>query len=319
MRTNTLWHLSKSQSAILSINQTKRKETDVEIKSLYSLISTGTERLVAAGQVPISLHQKMRVPYMKGHFTFPLKYGYSLVGEVQSEGAWQGQLVHLMHPHQDRLWVEEAALTLIPKGLSPKVATLASNMETALNAVWDSQVTVGDRVVIIGFGMIGALVTRLLSLLPAVQVYVVEVNEYRQELVQEMGFNLLPKGMQDFDCSFHTSASSSGLQQAIDLVGEEGTIIELSWYGARETTVQLGGNFHYQRKRIISSQVGQISSTKIARWTYKRRKKLVFDLLKNPVFEAHLTQELSLSEAPAFFEQLRTGELPNGLGWVIRY
>jgi len=266
------------------------------------LISTGTERLVATGQVPIGLQEKMRVSYMKGYFTFPIKYGYSLVGEVQSEGVWQGQLVHLMHPHQDSVWVPETAVTLLPKEVSPKLATLASNMETALNAVWDSQVTVGDRVVVIGFGMIGALVTRLLSLLPAVEVFVVEANEYRQQLAQEMGFQLLPKGLQNFDCSFHTSASSSGLQQAIDLVGKEGTILELSWYGARETTIQLGSNFHYQRKRI-----------------YQRRKKVVFDLLKNPLFETHLTQELSLSETPAFFDQLRTGDLPNGLGWVIKY
>jgi len=100
----------------------------------------------------------------------------------------------------------------------------------------------------------------------------------------------------------------------------EGKIIELSWYGTKSVQLNLGGDFHYQRKQIISSQVGQVPFEKSARWNYQRRKETVWELLKNPLFDAHITHEIPFTESPAFFDKLRNGEVQNeGLGWVIRY
>ncbi len=320
MKSTALWHLSPSKSSLQQEALGTPLSSQLIIKSLYSLVSTGTEKLVASGQVPTSMHQLMRVPCMGGDFGFPVKYGYSLVGAITTKGQHQGQLVHLLHPHQDALLVDSANISLVPKDIPAKRAALASNIETALNAIWDSGVSVGDKVVVCGFGMIGGLVTRLLSLMPAVEVVVLEKNGYRIAQATQMGFSTNPNILQNFDYSFHTSGSSAGLQTCIEAVGMEGKIIELSWYGNKAVQLQLGADFHYHRKQIISSQVGHVPFAKNARWDYQRRKQVVWELLKNPVFDAHITDEIAFADSPAFFDALRGGILFNeGLGWVIKY
>ena len=320
MTTQALWHISATKSTLQSTSLPQILSNQVAIKSLYSLVSTGTEKLVATGQVPPSMHQLMRVPSMGGDFSFPVKYGYSLVGQVTSKGNLKGQLVHLLHPHQDALVTDSTNISLVPPNIPAKRAALASNMETALNAIWDSGVSVGDKVVVCGFGMIGGLVARLLALMPAVEVVVLEKNAYRIDQAIQMGFTTNPSNLKDFDYSFHTSGSSSGLQACIEAVGMEGKIIELSWYGTKAVQLQLGADFHYHRKQIISSQVGHVPFAKNARWDYARRKAVVWELLKNPVFDAHITHEIPFGESPAFFEDLRQGTVLNeGLGWVLKY
>lgn len=320
MKATALWHILPTESTLQQASLASLKEGQVLIKSLYSLISTGTERLVAKGFVPNSMYENMRVPFMKGTFDFPLKYGYSLVGKIISNGALKGQLVHLLHPHQDYLIVDSQMISVVPNGISSKRAALASNIETALNAVWDSGVSIGDRVVVVGFGMIGGLLARVLSKIPAVELFVVEKNKFRARLAKKMGFKVNPANLKNLDISYHTTSSTQGLQTSIDAVGMEGKIVELSWYGTKETKVNLGGDFHYQRKQIISSQVAHIPFTKQVRWDYQRRKKVVWELLQDPLFEEHLTHEVLFANTPTFFNQLRTSNVADeGLGWVIRY
>ncbi|MEN0004557.1 MAG: zinc-binding alcohol dehydrogenase [Bacteroidota bacterium] len=315
---NALWHLSSSTSSLLSSAIPAPKEGQCLVKSEFSLISLGTERLVASGAVPVDLHQNMRVPYMEGSFELPVKYGYSLVGQVVTQGyPLSGKKVHLMHPHQSYCIVEAEALTLIPEKVPIRRAVLASNLETAVNAVWDSQVQIGDRVLVVGFGMIGALTALLLQQIAGVEVYIAERLPQRRALAQQLDFQLLAEET-DFDITFHTSSSSSGLQMAIDRLGYEGTSVELSWYGTKEVSMQLGASFHQQRKRLIASQVGQVPGSKQNRWDYRRRKQLVFQLLQQEKFDQLLTHEISLSEAPALFGKLREGTL-EGIGWTIKY
>jgi len=319
-KATSLWHISDTSSALQTASLDKFGKDYLLVKSLYSLISTGTERLVATGKVPNALHKSMAVPGMDGSFEFPIKYGYSLVGQILSKGDLEGQLVHLLHPHQDLLQTERQSFSIVPKEIPTKRAALASNVETALNAIWDSGVSIGDKVVVCGFGMIGGLVASVLSLMPAVEVAILERNSSRIHQAKQMGFMVNPIDLEGFDYSFHTSGSSSGLQTCIEAVGMEGKIVELSWYGTKPVEVQLGASFHQQRKQIISSQVGHIPFSKSARWDYKRRKKVVWELLKNPVFDKHITNEVLFNDSPAFFEELRQGDiLDKGLGWVIKY
>lgn len=314
-----LWHLSTTKSAINHSTPTPIDEP-IQIKSLYSLISAGTERLVASGNIPDSLHESMRVPFMQGDFNFPLTYGYSLVGEVLTQKhPLKGKLVHLMHPHQDFCQVAPTQITAIPDGIPAARASLASNLETALNAIWDSNISIGDRVVVIGFGMIGALVARLVALMPAVELSILELDEARKAKAQEMGFSLCNREeLAAQDIAFHTSGTSAGLQTAIESLGLEGKVIELSWYGNAAIQINLGGSFHQQRKQIISSQVSIVPTVRSSRWDYARRKQTVFELLKQSVFDHHITDILPFEETPAFFDQLRNGQA-KGLGYLIKY
>ena len=276
---------------------------------------------MACGSVPPSLHEAMRVPYMRGDFSFPLQYGYSLVGEVHSEGhPLHGQLVHVMHPHAEMAIVRESDVFPVPEGIPAARATLAANVETALTALWDANVNMGDRVLVTGFGMIGSLVARLLSMIRAVEVDVQEIHPDRCSAAQEMGFQVISCEAKEghYDIAFHTSGTSAGLQASLDAVGKEGTVVELSWYGTKAVKVLLGSAFHVQRKRLISSQVSNIPANKSARWDYRRRKEVVFDLLKDPAFDRHITENINFADCPAFFESLRK-QLPAGIGYAIQY
>jgi len=312
-----LWHDSTKQSSLRQEELPLPINTELLLSSAYSLISVGTESLVSKGLVPSVLHQHMTVPKMGGAFDFPIKYGYSLVAKTIDSKVGE-EYFHLMHPHQDQVIAPIYSLTSLPQGVPPKRAVLASNLETAVNAIWDSEVSIGDTVLVTGFGLIGSLVARLLSMMPGVQVYISESNTYRLELANKMGFQEVEKAM-DFDVAFNASANEKGLQFCIDAVGLEGKVVELSWYGTSKSTLSLGSSFHYLRKQIISSQVSHIPAKKSHRWDYERRKAVVMELLKNPIFDEHLTHEIPFEKTPQFFDQLRSGKLPNGLSWVIKY
>ena len=316
-----LWHISPDQSEIRSA-LARSTEDSVSVKAHYSLVSTGTERLVATGRVPNTMYEVMKVPYMEGSFALPVKYGYSLVGEVTTKAhPWSGRLVHLMHPHQDFCEVRKEDLYLIPEGVPARRATLASNMETAVNATWDSKLTAGDKVLIVGFGQIGALVAILSDQFPGTTIHIVEPNPRRQTVAVGLGFEVRdPTEIMSgtYDLAFHTSASKAGLSSCLDSLGEEGRIIELSWYGNRPVEIDLGTSFHYQRKQIISSQVGQLPASRLKRWNYQRRKDLVFKLLQQDRFGKLLDREIDFHDLPELFRKVRNGPL-DGIGFCVRY
>lgn len=316
-----LWHTSADLSRIEEDNLGRLKVGWCEVRSLYSAISGGTERLVATGQVPEDLHEEMRCPYMGGQFTFPVKYGYSLVGEIVNGPKGRlGEVVHVMHPHQDRCLVRTDDAFRIPSGVPPRRAILASNLETALNALWDSRVAAGERAVVVGFGMVGSLVARLLCIVAEARVTVVDIDPEKIDLAGAQGFLCFPPDAipRDFHVAFHTSGSSQGLQMAIDSVGFEGRVIEMSWYGTRWVTLHLGGTFHSQRKTIISSQVSTIAPSHRSTWDHQRRKRLVFSLLQREEFDDQITHSVQFPGLPKLFEELRKSPL-GGLGCVVTY
>lgn len=314
----SLWHLDQSSSEIRR-EQLSLDDSKVLLKSLFSFVSLGTERLVASGKVPSPLYLSMRVPFMQGNFTFPIKYGYSLVGQVeQARHKLHGKYVHLLHPHQNACIVSESALSIIPHVIPPRRAVLASNVETAINAIWDSGLSIGDRVLVVGFGNIGALVALIARQIVGVEVVVAEMNSYRSAFAKQLGFFIHDEKMEAFDIAFNTSANAKGLQLAIDQVGFEGQIVELSWYGEQEVSISLGGSFHQERKQIISSQVGVIPTNKSNRWSYARRKELVWKILEDPIFDQLLTNEIEFGESPKFFENLRLAQA-EGMGFYLSY
>lgn len=312
-----LWHIDENQSKVKTNDSIHAPGHKLHVRSLYSLISLGTELLVARGLIPTNTHSAMRVPHMEGEFMFPVKYGYSLVGEISSTGT----RCHVMHPHQSECLIDPDDFFEVPFEIPAKRATLAANLETALNGIWDGAVKPGERVAVVGFGMIGSLIARIAADIPGTMVHIIEVNAARKAYVEQFGFSLLEdssEAIAPFDVAFHTSATQEGLQTAIDLVGLEGRVVEMSWYGNRHVSLSLGGEFHIMRKQIISSQVGRIPSTMSARWDFQRRKETVFELLRNPAFDQHITHEVSLEEAADLFNAWRT-QAPEGLGYCIRY
>lgn len=319
--TKALWFTQRSTAVVKKevLNPPKKKECLV--KTLFSAVSPGTERLVFTGKVPLSLYPQMRCPYMEGSFHFPLKYGYSLVGQIiQGPQARIGDLVHILHPHQNFCVVRLEDTYPVPDPVPPERATLASNLETAVTALWDSKIRLGERVLIVGFGIIGSLVARLVRFFLGTEGIVVETNQHKRELARSMGFTVSGWKSLDktFDLAFHASGTEEGLRLAIESLGPEGRVVELSWYGTTEVTLSLGESFHAQRKKIVSSQVSSIPSELKSRWDQNRRKSLVFSLLQRSEFDQHITHSLNFSKLPQLFKELEKKPTP-GLGYLVKY
>lgn len=320
MVSHELWHISPAKTEILITDHDTSIPGRVLIKSLYSLVSIGTERIVSKGLVPPKLFALMQVPHMGGSFKMPVKYGYSLVGEVIAGPTdCMGKKVHLMHPHQDIVFASPEEVSVIPEGIPDRRAVLASVMETAVNAVWDSEVSIGDLVLVNGFGLIGALIALLASQIPGVRVHVCEPNTERNHLAEKLGFILCDGNINTlYDVAFNATARGEGLQYCIDNTDYEGTIVEVSWFGNGKIELDLGGSFHIRRQRIIASQVSKIPKEKVNNWDFKGRKDLVFKLLENPDFDALLTSPIPFSEAPAVFDRIRN-ESMNEISVTFRY
>jgi len=313
-----LWHIDEFSSELKKVEKTASQ--GILVKSEYSLISTGTERLVATKNVPTNLHQQMKVPYMAGTFELPIKYGYSVVGTVVSEGDFFGKKVHIMYPHQSICEVAETEFFVLPDDLSLAKATLISNMETVINAIWDSELGENEKVLIAGFGNIGGLLAETIRHYSGIDLVIFEKDDWRRAQAESFGFKTTTNPTPDyFNISFDTTSSSGGLQTCIESVGEEGKIVNLSWYGNKLVEINLGGSFHYDRKKIISSQVSKIPFSKRKDWDYLKRKQFAIELLQKHPYEQFITKEIPFEESPDFYNKLRQNQQGNGLIWVLKY
>jgi threonine dehydrogenase-like Zn-dependent dehydrogenase len=189
---------------------------------------------------------------------------------------------------------------------------LAGTVETAVNALWDAAPLIGDRVAVVGAGMVGCAVARLLSRFPSVEATLVDVVGERADVAASLGvdFATPADAAGGRDLVFHTSATSAGLQLSLDLLGTEGTVMDLSWYGDSEVKLSLGGAFHSRRLALRSSQVGTLSPRRSARRTTADRLALALDLLRDPAFDALVTGESHFDELPDVMARLAAGSLP---------
>lgn len=272
----------------------------VTVESLYSGISRGTESLVFHGRVPKTEHSRMRAPFQEGDFPWPVKYGYASVGRVVDGPAeLQGQTVFCLYPHQNRYRVPAAAVTPLPSGLPPERAILAANMETAVNGLWDGSPAVGDRIAVVGLGVVGLLVAWLSSRIPGTRVTAIDTNPDRQAVAEALGLTFSSEsGPDDHDLVIHASGHPSGLETALGLAGQEATIVEMSWYGDQPVSAPLGAAFHPRRLTLKSSQVGQISPARVPRWDYRKRLALALELLQDETLDVLITGECQFDELP---------------------
>jgi threonine dehydrogenase-like Zn-dependent dehydrogenase len=286
---------------------------EVLVRTLRSGISRGTERLVFRGGVPPDQRARMRAPFQEGDFPGPVKYGYLNVGAVE-EGPAEllGRTVFCLYPHQTAYVVPAGAVSVVPDGIPAARAVLAGTVETAVNALWDAAPLVGDRVAVVGAGMLGCCVARLLRLIPATHVTLVDVDPERAHVAAglDVAFASPEDAGDGCDLVVHTSATAAGLQRSLDLRAPEGTVIDLSWYGDTEIGRSLGGAFHASRLTIRSSQVGSVSPARAARRTPADRLAIALELLRDPAFDVLLTGESRFDELPEVMEGLASGSIP---------
>jgi NADPH:quinone reductase-like Zn-dependent oxidoreductase len=275
------------------------QEGEALVRTQFSAVSRGTERLVFNGDVDPLDYTRMRAPFQQGEFSFPVKYGYCAVGVIEDGPKERlGERVFCLHPHQDRFIAPLSALNPVPDSIPSPRATLCANMETALNAVWDSGAGPGDRIHVVGGGIVGLLTAYLCSRLIGTDVTLIDLDGKRAKYAKELGFSFLmssdhqlaslPKG----DLVFHASGTGQGLDTCLKLAGDEAMIIEMSWYGAKTVSVHLGQDFHVRRLKLFSSQVGSLALNRRGRWNHARRSQKAMELLKDEKLDILITHRV---------------------------
>ena len=294
---------------------------EVLVETLFSGISRGTETLVFRGGVPQSQYRVMRCPFQEGEFPAPVKYGYAAVGRVRAgHAALLGQVVFVLHPHQTHFVVPAAAVVPLPDGLPPERAVLAANMETALNGLWDAGIGAGDRVGIVGAGVVGLLVAWLAARIPGVCPVVYDIDPAKAVAAAALGvtFAAGDGNPGPFARVIHASGAPQGLRLALSLADFEGLILEMSWYGDREVSLPLGEAFHSRRLVLKSSQVGAVAPSHRERFTRRARLELALSLLRDPALDTLISGESPFAALPQVMARLAAGTLP-ALCHRIRY
>ncbi len=286
---------------------------EVLVRAVRSAVSRGTETLVFRGGVPADQAAQMRAPFQEGDLPGPVKYGYLSVGTVEDgPEELRGRTVFCLHPHQSAYVVPASAVVPVPDDVPPGRAVLAGTVETAVNALWDAAPLVGDRAAVVGGGMVGLCVARLLAAVPGAQVTVVDVDRRRAEVVEALGarFATPDDAPGDLDLVVHTSATAAGLQRSLELLAPDGTVVDLSWYGDTELTLRLGGSFHSRRLAIRASQVGAVALARRSSRSTTDRLRLALELLRDPAFDALVTGSSPFTELPTVLRELADGTRP---------
>ncbi|MBZ9640126.1 zinc-binding alcohol dehydrogenase [Streptomyces sp. PSKA30] len=315
------WLRSPGQGEIRDVDLPDPAEGEALVRSLWSGVSRGTETLVFRGGVPESQYAAMRAPFQEGDFPGPVKYGYLNVGLVEEGPAHlAGRTVFCLYPHQTRYVVPAAAVTPVPDDVPAERAVLAGTVETAVNALWDAAPLVGDRIAVVGGGMVGCSVAALLARFPGVRVQLVDADPGRAKVAEALGVDFASPedALGECDLVVHASATEQGLARSLELLTAEGTVIELSWYGDRRVSLPLGEAFHSRRLVVRSSQVGTVSPARRASRTYADRLALALDLLADPALDALVTGECAFGELPDVLPRLASGEIP-ALCHRVRY
>jgi 2-desacetyl-2-hydroxyethyl bacteriochlorophyllide A dehydrogenase len=286
---------------------------DVVVRTLRSAVSRGTETLVFAGRVPPTQYAAMRAPFQDGEFPGPVKYGYLNVGVVeQGPSQLQDRVVFCLYPHQTRYVVPADSVVLVPEDVPVERAVLTGTVETAVNALWDLAPLIGDRIAVVGAGMVGASVARLIAAIPGVEVTLVDIDPDRAKVALALGVEFAAPDDAPGDCDavVHTTATSQGLQRSLELLARDGTVLDLSWYGDRPVTLPLGEAFHSRRLVIRASQVGAVAVARRGRRSARERLALALDLLRDPAFDVLLTGATPFQRLPEAMSRLCDGTLP---------
>lgn len=321
MRSRAFWTVGAGAGEIREAALPVPGTGEVRVRALCSGISRGTESLVFSGHVPASQYEAMRCPFQEGAFPAPVKYGYASVGRIEAGPAeLLGQRVFCLHPHQDVYVVPADAVIRLPDDVPETRGVLAANMETAVNGLWDVAPRLGDRIAVIGAGVVGCMVAALAARLPGVRVELIDTDPRRAAIAARLGcaFAAPERASENADLVIHVSGNPEGLTTALRLAGFEATVLEMSWYGDRMVAAPLGESFHTRRLTLRSSQVGAVATAQRARWNHRRRLALALELLADPLFDALLTGTSAFEELPATMARL-AGAPDGTLCHVITY
>jgi len=294
---------------------------EVQVESICSAISAGTEMLVYRGELPAGLPADASLPALSGNLAYPLKYGYCAVGRVTAVGSgvdagWKGKRVFAFNPHETAFNASSEDVQAIPGGIDDEDAAFLSNVETATNLIMDGDPRLGENVVVLGQGVVGLLTTALLVKHPLNKLIALDRYELRRGLSKNLGaqecfdpdagidkaLGLL--GPRRADLVYELTGRPEALDLALSLVGENGRVVVGSWYGQRRAPVDLGGHFHRGRIKLISSQVSHIEPALSGRWDRARRFEVTWIMLAAIKPSRLIMHHVPFGDAPKAYAQI---------------
>ncbi len=302
----------------------------VLVQTHFSAISPGTEMLVYRGQWPEGVPVDTTIDALAGAFSYPLAYGYCAVGQVIGTGAavsadWLGRRVFAFQPHQNLFCVAPESLHPIPDDIDDETALFLPSMETAINLLLDGGPLIGEKVVVIGQGIIGLLTTALLSHFPLAVLTTLDSHPLRREASIRLGAGKcydpedpssfthlggLPGQGGEADLVYELSGNPAALNSALTLSRFSGRVVVGSWYGAKKVELDLGSFFHRGRVSLISSQVSSLAPELTGRWQNSRRLQLAWEMLRQIRPASCISHRFTLPDASSAYALIdrRPGE-----------
>ncbi len=323
----SLWFVEPKRIEVREEPTPKPGAGQVLVRTALSGISSGTEMLIYRGEMPRGMAADESIAALSGNLEYPLKYGYSAVGRVAALGpgvdvSWKDRLVFAFNPHESEFVASTEDVTPLPEGVSPEDAVFLPNMETAVNFVMDGRPVIGEKVVVLGQGVVGLLTTALLAMFPLEKLVTVDRFPPRRSASLELGAdaafdpdeeNVVERiraylGAGDFydgaDLVYEVSGSPVALDTAIELTGFDGRIVAGSWYGGKRHPIDLGGRFHRGRLKLISSQVTTLSPAFSGRWDKRRRMEIAWQMLRRVRPSRLITHRFPLNRAAEAYRLL---------------
>lgn len=329
-RIEQLWFTGIEQVEVRELEVSELRADELLVAVECSAISAGTEMLVYRGQIPNKMALDANITALQNQQQYPLQYGYASVGIVSCVGdavdaSWLGRRVFAFQPHASHFICALDNLIPVPDGISAEDAVFLPNMETAVNLVQDGKPALGESVVVLGQGIVGLLLTKLLKQFPLAQLHAVDAIPLRRERALQLGVTAVfdPVSTADIqalkyqlqklqqaennkgaDLIYEVSGAPEALNLAIDLTGFASRIVIGSWYGNKSAAIALGGDAHRNRLQITTSQVSSIAPELSGRWDKTRRFELCWHMLRTLQPSQLITHRAPLSDAPAVYQQL---------------
>ncbi|MGZ9221436.1 MAG: zinc-dependent alcohol dehydrogenase [Anaerolineales bacterium] len=322
MKQKTLYFTAPRQVELREETLPAPGADDVLVETICSAISAGTEMLIYQGRFPRDLETDSVISTLRGGFKYPLAYGYACVGKVvdvgkQVDSEWLGRSVFAFQPHTSYFVSKPESLFAIPDSLHPENACFLPNMETAVNLVQDGAPIFGERVLVLGQGVIGLLTTSLLAEFPLEVLVTADYYELRRKASlnlkvsdaldpnsENFRHDLSAYTQRKFDLTFELSGSPATLNDALALTAFSGRIVIGSWYGEKQAEIDLGGAFHRSRIKLISSQVSTIAPELSGRWDKARRFEAAWQALEKIEPEKWITHRFSIDHAEEAYRLL---------------
>jgi 2-desacetyl-2-hydroxyethyl bacteriochlorophyllide A dehydrogenase len=312
----SVWFTSPRTVALRAASVRPPSTGEVRIEALYSGISHGSEMMVYRGEVPPELSLDATLPTLQGSFSFPIKYGYASVGRVVDVGGGvsalaEGDLVFAFNPHETCYTVPVTVVIKLPPKLDPRLGVFAATVETAVNSLLDAAPRLGERVVVIGQGVVGLLITQLARRAGASLVITTDLYENRRRLSLSAGADMaldpsseslaecvtVMTGGTGADLVIEASGQPSALDDAVKVAAAEGRVVVVSWYGTKRADLALGSDFHRKRLTLKSSQVSNLDPSLTPRWTIRRRRELAVGYLSELLLDELISHVLPFDHA----------------------